>query len=108
VRLASVSCISQTKTPFLALRLTRTHDWGFLFLPTMNQYYIKAVISNGDYIEAVVAGHIICADNVNEAIQNFRSLVLVTDDEDNHYYLVQKGIFIDIIEISKVSLLEVV
>jgi hypothetical protein len=74
----------------------------------MNQYYIKAVISNGDYIQAVVAGHIIQADNVNEAIQNFRDLVLVTDDEDNHYYLVQKGIFIDIIEISKVELLEVV
>jgi hypothetical protein len=29
VRLASVSCSTQTKTPFLALRLTRTQDWGF-------------------------------------------------------------------------------
>ena len=43
-----------------------------------------------------------------QLVIRFRDLVLVTGDEDNHYYLVQKGIFIDIIEISKVSLLEVV
>lgn len=74
----------------------------------MNQYYIKAVISNGFIEEAVVAGNIVRADSVNEAIQNLRELVLVTNDEDNHYYLVQKGIFIDIIEISKVILSEAV
>ena len=99
---------SQTITPLLALRPTRTQDWGFLFIPSMNKYYIKAVISNGYLEEANVAGHIISADNVNEAIQVFRDLVLITNDEDNHYLLVQKAVFIDIMEISKVELSEAV
>ena len=83
-------------------------DLGFFILAKMNQYYIKAVVSNGYIEEAVVSGLIVQADSVNEAIQSFRELVLVTGDEDNHYNLVQKRIFIDIMEISKVSLMEAV
>lgn len=74
----------------------------------MTEYYIKAVVSNGFIEEADVIGHVVSGNNVNDAIQNYRKLVLSTKGEINHYYLVQKCIFIDIIDIYKVELSEAV
>jgi hypothetical protein len=74
----------------------------------MNQYYIKAVVSNGYIEEASVFGHIVVADNVNEAILKFREIVLTTKGEDNYYILVQDQKFIDIMEIYKVEVSEAV
>jgi hypothetical protein len=74
----------------------------------MVNYYIKAVVSNGYIEEANVIGHVVPGDNVNEAIQNYRELVLSTKGEENYYLLVQKCIFVDIIEIFKVDLSEAV
>jgi BioD-like phosphotransacetylase family protein len=74
----------------------------------MTDYYIKAVISNGNIGFASVEGHIVGASSVNEAIKKFRDLVLVTKGEDNHYLLVQDHRFVDIMEISKVIVSEAV
>lgn len=74
----------------------------------MNKYYIKAVVSNGYIQEANVIGHVVPGESINEAIQNYRALVLSTKGEDNHYDLVQDCIFIDIIEIFKVELSEAI
>jgi hypothetical protein len=74
----------------------------------MVNYYIKAVVSNGYIEEASVIGHVVPGDNVNEAIQNYRELVLSTKGEENYYLLVQKCIFVDIIDIYKVDLSEAV
>jgi hypothetical protein len=74
----------------------------------MVNYYIKAVVSNGFIEEANVIGHVVPGDNVNEAIQNYRELVLSTNGEENYYLLVQKCIFVDIIDIYKVDLSEAV
>jgi hypothetical protein len=74
----------------------------------MVNYYIKAVVSNGYIEEANVIGHVVPGDNVNEAIQNYRELVLSTNGEENYYLLVQKCIFVDIIDIYKVDLSEAV